>query len=231
MFRILSTKKLALNQKELLLNAGIALVEYAAIKIDFADFQLPENKINNAIFTSQNAVRAISGKKEVKIENCFCVGNKTSAMLSAKGFHIAGKAQSSRELSEFIIENHNTEDFIFFCGNKRRDELPDILEKKGISLMEVEVYRTRLNSKKIEGKFDGIMFFSPSAVKSYVLENALETTAFCIGETTAAEAGKYNIEVVTASQPGIENVIAKAIGHLKQKKNDQPGADLKNKSI
>ncbi len=55
---ILSTKKLNERQKSLLLIAGISLVEYNAIKIDFVPFEI-SSSIVNAIFTSQNAVKAI----------------------------------------------------------------------------------------------------------------------------------------------------------------------------
>jgi len=62
MSTVLSTKKLAKNQRSLLLNAGLTLVEYNAIKIDFVPFEVPEN-IGNAIFTSQNAVLSIQNSE------------------------------------------------------------------------------------------------------------------------------------------------------------------------
>ena len=51
---VLSTKKLALNQKELLLNSGIGFAEYDAINIEFLNFDLPKQTIQNAIFTSKD---------------------------------------------------------------------------------------------------------------------------------------------------------------------------------
>ena len=51
---ILSTKKLALHQKELLLNSGMALVTYDAININFFDFELDIQIVENAILTSKN---------------------------------------------------------------------------------------------------------------------------------------------------------------------------------
>ena len=52
---VLSTKKLTSFQKDLLRHAAVSLVDYNAIKIDFVPFEIPQN-IQNAIFTSQNAV-------------------------------------------------------------------------------------------------------------------------------------------------------------------------------
>ncbi len=214
--RVLSTKILAQNQKELLLNAGISLVEYNAIKISFTEFELEENKIKNAIFSSKNSVKA-TGKKDLKIENCFCVGQKTSALLEEKGYSVKETAANSEELARIIVEKYKGEKFLFFCGSKRRKELPGILKKNEIALKEIEVYETHYNHKKFEGKFDGIMFFSPSAVKSYTQKNSLESTAFCIGDTTASEAKKHSNNIIIATSPGIENVIAKMVKYLKNK--------------
>lgn len=208
--RILSTKKLEEPQKELLLNAGISFVEADFIKPESIEFKCPQH-IKNAIFTSKNAVKTVL-KKNVKIDNCFCVGDKTEALLEKNGFTVVEKAYQAKALAEKIIRNHADKDFIFFCGDKRREELPEFLKKYNINLQEIEVYKTELNSKQIEGNFDGVMFFSPSAVQSFVLRNEFENmTAFCIGKTTQAEAKKYTNNIITANKASIENVIVQVI--------------------
>ncbi|MGA8855312.1 MAG: uroporphyrinogen-III synthase [Christiangramia sp.] len=214
MATVLSTKKLALNQKELLLNSGIGLVEYDAISIKFIGFDLKEKLIENAIFTSKNAVKAISSK-DVEIENCFCVGEKTSALLEEKGYSISERAENAKELAQKIIQDHSGKEFHFFCGNKRREELPELLREKDIQFSETTVYKTGLNPNKFESDFDGILFFSPSAVQSFTKKNIINTIAFCIGETTANEVKKHSENVIIASKPKIENVIAKVVSNLK----------------
>ena len=72
-----------------------------------------------------------------------------------------------------------------------------------------------LNLKKFESKFDGILFFSPSGVQSFTEQNRLNSTAFCIGETTASKAKKHTHEIIIASKPSIENVIVKVVKKLK----------------
>lgn len=213
--RILSTKILAENQKQLLLNAGMALVEYNAILIDFIDFQVTENSIKNAIFSSKNAVKAILAKN-VEINNCFCVGDKTAALLEKNGFSIKEKANNSEELAEKLVKNHKNQQFTFFCGNRRRDELPEILNVNQISFEEIEVYKTSLAHRKFSSDFDGILFFSPSCVKSFISENEIKGVAFCIGATTASEAKKHTENIEIANQPGIENVIAKCVSYFKK---------------
>lgn len=213
---VLSTKKLALNQKELLLNSGLGFVEYDAISIKSIDFDLKKEVFENAIFTSKNAVSAIEGK-DIKIENCFCVGEKTATFLNEKGFSVLESAENATDLVQKIIQKHREKQFHFFCGNKRREELPQLLRESNIQLSETVVYKTALNPKKFESHFDGILFFSPSAVQSFTKENKINSIAFCIGETTANEAKKHSENVIIASKPSIENVIVKVVSNLKNK--------------
>ncbi len=73
-----------------------------------------------------------------------------------------------------------------------------------------------LNKKKFQQDFDGIMFFSPSGVESYLNLNELKTeTCFCIGKTTASALKDKNTSVVIATTPSIENVIVQVVKHYK----------------
>ena len=72
----------------------------------------------------------------------------------------------------------------------------------------IEAYRTVLNERKFDKVFDGILFYSPSGIESYLNDNIDRiAVAFCIGETTAQEARKYFEKVQVAELPSIENVI------------------------
>lgn len=214
---VVSTKKLTEPQRNLLLQAGIGLVEYDAIEIERVDFEV-EVTIENAIITSQNSVKALTEKK-VQIKNCFCVGEKTKALLEANGYNVKMKADYGNELAEIIVEKFSDQKFAFFCGNLRRDELPEQLQKNNVSFSEIEVYNTVLKPKKFERTFDGVLFFSPSGVESFMKENKLEnTTAFCIGTTTAAVAEKHTDEIIIATKPTIENVIVQVVNYFNKNK-------------
>lgn len=211
---VLSTKKLSEPQRSLLLQAGVGLVEYQAIAIEFVDFETKE-QIENAIITSQNTVNALV-EKNIQIKNCFCVGVKTKAVLKANGFEVKVMTDYGKELAEIIVKEYANETFTFFCGNLRRDELPTMLKENKVAFSEIEVYKTVLKPKKFDRTFDGVLFFSPSAVESFTKENRLENTiAFCIGTTTATEAKKYTNEVNIATKPTIENVIVQVVKKLK----------------
>jgi len=215
MSTVLSTKKLSLSQKQLLLNAGIGLVEYDAIQIEFIDFKTDNRAFKNAVITSKNTAKAIL-KKDLKIENCFCVGEKTASFLKENNFNIAEIADYGVNLAQIIIGKYPKENFVFFCGNERREELPAILKKNSVNFDEIEVYKTSLKPKQLDREFEGILFFSPSGVKSFVSKNKLDKSiAFCIGSTTASEAKKHTGNIVIANKPSIENVIVQAVKYFK----------------
>jgi len=227
---VLSTKKLSPSQRELLINAGVSLVEYNAIKIEFVPFEASGN-IENAIFTSQNAVNSIfknnchPERSRRVFDNCYCVGEKTKALLEEKGQKVVKMTEYATELASYLVESHKNDSFHFFCGNIRSDEIPSKLRENNITFEEIEVYKTKLNLKKFERQFDAVLFFSPSGVRSFVEGNTINDEissvfagimkAVCIGATTAYEAKKYTENVVIANATSVESVIAKAVNTLK----------------
>ncbi len=205
-YKILSTKKLTPAQKELFTDTNIRIFEHNAIHIEFTDFKV-EEKIENAIITSQNAAKAILNAA-FNIQNCYCVGEKTKAILAENGLKIAEIGQNSADLGQKIAKKHKNKHFTFFCGTKKREELPIILKANNISLKELTVYHTVLNPKTFKIAFDGILFFSPSAVESYALKNIMiNEMCFCIGKTTASEVEKHTQNIIIANKPTIENVL------------------------
>lgn len=215
MVSILSTKKLKPTQRDLLLDTGFSVVDYDAIEIEFLDFKMP-SEIKNAIFTSKNGVSSILNSK-FKIQNCFCVGQKTKALLEENGLNVTKTTDYGQDLADFITKNHKNDSFHFFCGSIRSDEIPKALNIAKIEIIEVKTYKTTLIPKKFDQKWGGILFFSPSGVASFVADNKInDSIAFCIGKTTAAEAQKHTSNVVIANTTLVESVIAKAVKTLRK---------------
>ena len=212
---ILSTKKLDLAQKQLLLDAAITVVEEDFIETKAKKFQF--SKVHeNLIFTSQNAVHSIlqhSKCGELKGKSVFCVGLKTKELLTENGFNVIAYTGYAADLAEIISLIYSKESYTFFSGNLRRDVLPNTLNENGITFNEIEVYETNITSKKITNKLDGILFFSPSAVESYLKLNSIkEEMCFCIGETTAEALENNKIKnIIIADKPLVENVIYEVI--------------------
>jgi uroporphyrinogen-III synthase len=211
---ILSTKKLSIAQKELILNAGLGFVEYEAIAIKLLEVNI-KNEVQNAIFTSKNAIKAIKNS-EMNISKCFCVGENTKKFLQENGLNVIETAQNATDLANIIVKKYKNESFLFFCGNMRRNELPDLLNQNNINLKEKIVYKTNLRLHKFNRSFDGVLFFSPSGIQSYTSENKIgESISFCIGNTTASEAKKHSNTIIVANRPTVENVIVQAVKYFK----------------
>jgi len=185
--------------------------EIELIEISFNNSIKLQNPIKNAVFTSKNAIIGVFNQfssDALQFENVYCVGDKTAQFLEEKNVKVTVKANSAEELADEILLNKDIEEVHFFCGNLRRNELPEILTENNIKVNEVEVYTTNFKPEKIKNKYDGILFFSPSSVKSYLSKNTdTQSVAFCIGNTTASEAINHFENVFVANEPTVENVI------------------------
>jgi uroporphyrinogen-III synthase len=103
---------------------------------------------------------------------------------------VVGKAESAAGLAMLIGQREvgRNREIVFFCGDRRREELPSLLRQSGLKVTEKIVYRTVLTPHRMERNYNGIAFFSPSAVESYFSANqvAADVPLFAIGRTTAA---------------------------------------------
>lgn len=216
--RIVSTKKLSERQKQQLLNAGFSVLEEDFINVRNKDFEI-KNISDCLIFTSQNAVESVLKNKkikELKTKKCFCVGENTRLLLIENDFEVLAHAEYAAELASIICNQYPKISFTFFCGNMRRNFLPDALRLAQVKLQEIEVYETILTPHKIDFKPDGILFFSPSGVKSYLQENKIENeNCFCIGNTTSEALRDITPNRIIANQPTIESVVIRCIEHYK----------------
>jgi uroporphyrinogen-III synthase len=218
---ILSTKTLSSEQRQVFLDANIDLLEQDFIEIENVNFEL-KNSNENLIFSSQNAVLSLMEQadwEKLKAKTVFCVGIKSKELLEQNGFTVAVYMDYASELAEIITLIYKNESFTFFSGNLRKETLPQALKNAGIKFNEIEVYQTKLAPFKIskEEKFDGILFFSPSGVESFLKDNKIKTeTCFCIGETTSESLEINKVKnIVIAENPSIEDVIADVIEYYK----------------
>lgn len=212
MTTILSTKKLTEKNKVKLENAGLLIVERNFIKTKKVKFSTDE--INeNLIFTSKNAVKSVLSIKDTLIgKNVFCVGNKTKKFLEKKGFTVVETADNAKELAKIISKNYQSSCFTFFCGNIRKETLPNILNENKIQHNEIVVYKTVLKPHKASVKIDGILFFSPSGVESFIKKNEIKNSmCFCIGKTTASSLQNITTNIKIAKTTTVESVIKKCI--------------------
>ena len=213
MTKLLSTKLLSSENHKKIRDSSIKFSDYNAIQIEKINFNINE-RIENAIFTSKNSVEAIVNKK-LKIKNCYCVGDKTKSLLLKNGQKVVKSEENAQKLANFIVKSLKNDVFVFFCGNMKRDELPKILTKNHVKFSLVEVYKTSLIYKKINKAFNGILFFSPSAVRSYCYYNKIEDEIlFTIGQTTTNEAKTFSNKIITSDINSIDQVVDNAIKYF-----------------
>lgn len=173
------------------------------------------------VFTSMNAVEAVAFFLEDARPDwtIYCIGHTTAKKVEEYFGRraIAGTADDAVSLADLIIADRFTNEIIFFCGDKRRDELPDLLRNDNFNVNEINVYQTISLPHKIKKNYTAILFFSPSAVVSFFENNQLpvNTMLFAIGNTTAAEIKKYTPNtIMIAEQPGKENMVKQAIEYF-----------------
>jgi uroporphyrinogen-III synthase len=102
---------------------------------------------------------------------------------------IKATAANATALANAITALGDVREVYFICGKQRRDELPAILQQHHITVHELVVYENAATPAKMDAAaYDGVFFFSPSAVQSFFSVNTLPaaTVCFAIGDTTAA---------------------------------------------
>ena len=231
--QILSTKKISDTFIQLAAENNIFIDSLNFIEIEelISDeiknriIELSEKNIN-AIFTSSNAVNAV-GKIVGKQANwkIFCIepSTKNTVQNIFTNTLIAGTAKDAEELSQKIVQDKSVKQIVFFCGNQRRDLLPSQLRMNRIHVEELIVYNTIETPQTVTKKYDGILFFSPSAARSFFEENKIssETNLFAIGKTTAAELKNYsNNRTVISEIPDTQKLIAEVIKYFRPIKAD-----------
>ena len=194
-----------------------------------------------AIFTSMNAVEAVARQLGLSVDGLTGAGSETGSLQTTAhainwqifciGYatrqlvheyfgedRIAGTAASAAALADIIIGQHRKEVF-FFCGDQRREELPEKLQQQNIRVNEWEVYTTVHTPHQVDPVYDGIVFFSPSAVHSFFSVNSIadSTLLFAIGQTTADTIRTYTANRTICSQsPEKEALIRQVIHHYKK---------------
>jgi uroporphyrinogen-III synthase len=169
-----------------------------------------------AIFTSAHAVKFVSELLKQKPDwTIYCIRNETrNAVMEFFGNdHQIRFADDARSLSDYLI-NDKVKDAVFFCGDQRLNVIPDKLKKHGIDLTEIVVYETRLTPVRVLDPIDAVLFFSPTAVRSFFSENELApgTAVFAMGKTTAAELEKFTaLHIIRSPEPDKAFVVNMAI--------------------
>lgn len=208
---VYSTKSLSESQTKLF-HEGITSESSDFIKIRFNRIapKVIKNEIENVIITSKNGVEAILNsftKDELKFKNIFCVGRRTKKLIEQKIGTVKHTERNAAKLADYLSKEIKGQEATYFCSDLRLDTLPKVLTENGVLVNEVEAYKTMYSPADVDEKVDGVLFYSPSTVESYVQKNTKNKVAFCIGPSTAREAEKHFEKVEISKVPTVESVI------------------------
>lgn len=184
--------------------------------------ELLQQKIT-VVFTSMNAVDSVKAYiSEPPSWKIYSIGNTTKKLVTQifGEESIAGFANNGEQLSKVMLKNKRIRKIFFFCGNIRRDTIPAKLTNNGLAVEEIVVYKTIETSGIIKKNYDGILFYSPSAVQSFFKKNTVsnKTELFAIGATTANAIEQFsNQPVIIAEIPGKENLVDLAVNHFSKR--------------
>ena len=208
---IFSSKLLSPGQKDLFNNS---------LKVESSDFvKTSANRIKpvllkaahkNVVITSKNGVDAILNNcpvEDLNFETIYCVGRRTKRLIEQKIGPVKHSEKNAKALANYLVEYIEGTEVTYFCSAIRMDDLPTVLKENNINVKEIEAYSTKLEAPKLENTIEGVMFYSPSTIQSFLQKNTPDCIAYCIGESTAREAKKYFKDVRVAKIPTVESVI------------------------
>ncbi len=190
----------------------------------FEQIKQLQSKNVTVVFTSMNAVdvliASLNDKSKIPDWKIYCMGGATFSLVKKYWPYdsIAGTAKNASELAKKVIEDNQTE-VVFFCGNKRREELPVLLRQQSVAVNELIIYETIETAIKIEKHYGAILFFSPSAVHSFFEKNKVKdnTIFFAIGETSAAAIKQFcNNKIIVSDFPSKDQMVEQAIKMMEE---------------
>jgi uroporphyrinogen-III synthase len=234
-YKVLSTKKLEPSLIEQAKKNDIQIIEQDFISVKpiwnqetFDKIRsFINNKTLNIALTSANAVDSLNNYMHfsdtylVVDWNIFCLSGKTkeaviNALLLRKS--IVGEAGDANELANKIIKK-GVKEIIFFCSDKRRDELPAALKTANIQVHEIVLYETTETPVIVDNNFDAVLFFSPSGVQSFFSANELneDSVCFAIGRTTATSIATFTQnKIIKSIAPDPKMMVQEVIEYFKQ---------------
>lgn len=229
--RLLITKILDRSERTYLEELQLSYRDVASIQIqyDLSDEQaaairrMAEQDLV-AVFTSKNAVQAI--RRALDTIPCrwkiICTAPGTEMLISQwlGQEAIIFSGADGAAVAAFIQKADLEQKFIYFCGHKRRQVIPDTLRNLRKDWEEIVVYGHQPLNPKVSGVYDYYLFFSPSGVYSFLKNNAIpqRATAVAIGATTAACLQEHQAaKMLTAAEPSLSSMIQTIIDYEAKK--------------
>lgn len=168
------------------------VINLPQIKVTYKDVSLDLSYYDALIFSSKNAVKAISNiNQDWKDIPSFVIGEPTANAINEFGGSLAYTAKSSygNTFARELIPLLKGKKALFIRAKKVLSSLEEILKDEGIDLSSQVLYETTCSDEKDEElKEDSIFIFtSPSTVECFFKNHEWHSSykAVCIGDVTA----------------------------------------------
>jgi len=219
---IISTRKLSPTWVERLerMDFNCTIHDFVQKQITIPALLEKDNIQEYIVLTSKSGVKAflqIVNEWNLNISDykVFSISEATKKLAVAAGIQIIASAANANALADEILKHKDIKILTHICSNRRRDELSERLKSSGVNVRDVVAYHTEFTPVKIESGYDAILFFSPSAVDSFLSVNPFhQATCFCIGQTTANHAKQKGYQhTYIAAAPSEDALVQELINH------------------
>jgi len=216
---IVSTRKLTSGKLEELRAKGWKFSSHDFIsKVIHVPTGLTAESINkHVVLTSITGVKSflqIAERLQLSIADyiIYCISRGTKEYAAASGLNIKSTALNASLLADEILKDVEVKAVTHVSSNLRRDELSDKLNKAGVVVHDITAYRTEFTPIVVSKTYDAIVFFSPSALDSFLTQNQLQRVpCFCIGKTTADYASQKGYQQVYMADAPSEDILLQSI--------------------
>ncbi len=177
----------------------------------------PSSVHKNVVLTSSTGAKAflqMIKQLQLDIDNyvVYCISPGTKEYVLASGLTIKSTAPHASALADEILLAVEAKEVTHIRGNLSRPELSEKLTRAGVVVQEVMTYRTELTPIVINLPYEAIIFFSPSAINSFLSRNDLQQVpCFCIGQTTADYAKQKGYKHTYIPDAPSEEILLKTI--------------------
>lgn len=170
-------RKLSSLTRKWLVSEQIRFIEQPLVRItyrkpDVQFFKSVKNVEKKWVVTSSYAAHWLlrfSEKIGMKKDDLvFCLSEKQEGILAKSGVQVVRSVSPSAcSLSELLIAQNDGKKVIYLRGDKSLNHLPEHLNQNQLDWQSVEVYKNTSVEILMNEVFDGYLFFSESAIKSY----------------------------------------------------------------
>ncbi|NJP36736.1 uroporphyrinogen-III synthase [Alkalicoccus luteus] len=187
---------------DLIKNAGMEPVLLPLIRIQMLPADMPDPDGSWVAFTSVNSVAWWKNSGLPDPEKTACVGEKTARACRKAGYPVTLVADvyDAEHLASALEGATGKGDVVLYPRSaKARTYLIDYLTNRGRTVIDLPVYDTvpdeasRSSLQQLLPELDGVLFFSPTAVRAFFELGGRDTGLFfgCVGRKTEEELRRF----------------------------------------